>query len=156
MNYEIAKRIMDDKPSEAEHIYIDEDNVPRDKHIENLFRDLYAGVPLDELFRNNFEVYVQELLSDRSHRVPRGIFIDAETALRWVEKFVGTVKVTELRKPLADNLRWSCQIRSEYAKRVKLAHAPHRLHAILLSVVFVCRSIATDRLNEFFKEAING
>ena len=147
---------MDNKPSEAEHIYIDEDNIPRDKHIENLFRDLYSGVPLDELFRNNFEVYVQELLKDKSYRVPRGVFIDADTALNWAVANIGTIRVQELRKPLPDNLRWSAKITTDYVRSVPTVHAPHKLHAILLTVVFVCRAIATSRLNDFFKEAING
>lgn len=163
MNYEIAHKIIEDKPDEAAHIYIDETHQPRDKHIENLFRDLYDGNPLDSIFRTNFAVYYTVLTGNPESDVARGIFIDADTALAWVERYIGDVSVKEIpAAKLQDwsdddtcaELRWVAKIKTPYANRVLPAYAPHRLHAILLAAVFTYRAVAGVRLRQIFAPAM--
>jgi hypothetical protein len=160
VNIEIAQRIIDSKPTEAQHIYVDEAGHARDKHIENLFRDLFNGVPLDATFRNNFEVFFQELIADHDSKVKPGIFLDAAYAKTWIDAHIGIVTVKPVKRspdasdPDLARVRYSARIKSPYAKRVPIAYAPSMLHATLLAAVFVFRVEAEKRLNTFFAEAI--
>jgi hypothetical protein len=163
VNKEIAQRIIDSKPTEAAHLYIDENNIPRDQHIENLFRDLFEGLPLTDVFRCNFEVFYQELIADRSATVPAHIFVDAATAQRWIGKHIGTVSVRPLNPaeiainsddPELARLRYSATIRTAPKRSIRPAQAPSELHATLLAAVFVFRHEADKRLRKFFAPAL--
>jgi len=158
MNIEAAQKIIDGKPTEAAHLYIDDTGEPRDKHIENLFRDLFEGRPLDAIFRNNFGVYLSELYGEEIEP-PAGIFIDAGYCIAWINRFFGPVTVKPCGPPSDDpdfaNVRYVARIRlSGSSKRFKPAYAPSMLHAALLSAVFVLRAEAGKRLNAFFKDAM--
>lgn len=163
MNTELAQKIIDSKASEAAHIFIDENGLPRDKHIEILFGDTYNGVPLDSIFRNNFSVYAAELIKPHPVEIPARAFINFDCAKKWIDENIGEVTVrhmtnAELRREHEDedgrHLRYVSRIKSPHA-RVKAAYAPSLLHAAFQSAVKVFRAEADKRLRAFLRQAMH-
>jgi hypothetical protein len=164
VNIKLAQEIMDSKPAHSAHLYVDEDHVVRDRHIEAMFRDLFHGNRIDKLFINNFTVYFDALTKapKRRKKIPLQVFIDFEVASLWVSHNLGIIHTAPADRnitcsdPDLDHCNYVTVIRTKYAPDLQDgAYAPTKLNSILLSAVLVFRAIAQSHIDYAFAEAIN-
>lgn len=144
---QLKQRILDNKPSELAHLYVDEDDMLRDRHIEAMFNTLFYGEDIDSEFQSNFTVYAHALLGEGFTPSP-DVFSDAGAAHAWVSANFGLCFVSDNVTGLTANdpdlihCTHMARLRTRYAVNADAAFAPSDIHATLLCVVIVYRNLA--------------
>lgn len=146
----IRQRIIDSKPSELEHLYIDGDDQLRDRHIESMFSTLFFGEDIDTQFSENFTLYCTMLLGDE-HSPPPEVYTEAAVATGWVCTYFGLLHITDnvigltAGDPDLAHCTHRARLRTRYAVGgIDDAFAPSAHHAALLAVVIVLRHLAEN------------
>lgn len=69
-----------------DHLYVDDDGVIRDSHIENLYDDLFDGSKLDGITYQNMCIYTKMIFPDIEEPT-KEILTNSEVAMAWVLQF---------------------------------------------------------------------
>lgn len=158
MNAVISKLLEFKSEEQLAHLYVDANDTVRDRHIEDMFTHLYTGKPLDDIFKINFGQYHQHMTDRPAENIPPSIFDNVSVARMWVCQNYGLLHVTafdpeqfEPDPDLAD-MRYSAKLATRYAASSDAyCYSPNEIGAILLTVVNVYRSIASDYIDQFAK-----
>lgn len=163
MNIEAAQKILDNqKPAMRSNLYIDEGGKPRDKHIENLFRDCFYGRDLDLIFTTNFSFYFTQFTDQPTILIMPNVFRNEDAAGRWISQHIGGVTVKPFQPDPANpdfgedfaDIRFAAHIKPFGLKRdIPTAYSPTALHAVCLAAILVFRDEADRRLAKLFAEA---
>lgn len=152
-----------DKPGMLEHIYIDDQDNIRDRHIEHLFMDCWNGAELDTIFTHNFSLYFEQVaaryLADPTMPPPE-VFTDELIARAWVTSNFGLLYVGNFKYEdpnYSDALFLHCEFEAKLRTRVadnvdESCYAPTALHATLMTVVNVMRHLAHNFHQELICE----
>jgi hypothetical protein len=153
------------KPEELQHLYVDTSGQLRDRHIEDMFKTLFRGDDLDDIFINNFEAYFHAMCVEKLPRnmVPGPeIYTRPDIARAWVTYnfgllYVGRIPLDDaiLNNPTFAECHYEARLRSHNlcATAVHYCYAPSELHATLLSVVNLYREIAREFHNDMLSRA---
>lgn len=158
MNAVISKLREFKSEEQLAHLYVDSTDTVRDRHIEDMFRHLYTGKPLDDIFRINFGQYHQHLTGRAGDDVPPDVFANVIVARSWVARNYGLIHATAFdpaqyeHDPELADMRYTARLASRYAPEIdSYCYAPTELGSILLTVVNVYRSIASDYIDNIAK-----
>jgi len=145
-------QIPDNKPisdDERSHFYQGQDGIWYEQHIENLFEDCFHGRDIDEIFQHNFREYFT-MLTGHTSSVPDGIFTDKLECYQWIATHFGLLSITSIAEPSSAeyaHCRYVAKLRTPVSEPTPCL-APTELHAALLAVVYVFRTIASGPINE--------
>ena len=152
---QLKQRIMDNKPTELAHLYIDGDDQLRDRHIEAMFNTLFYGEEIDTEFRTNFSLYAK-LLFGAEYLPPEEAFVEPSVAIGWISTSFGLCHVSgnvtgdTSGDPDLAHCTHRARLRSRFDPDSDDAYGPSALHAALLSVVIVFRNLAARWHEEQF------
>jgi hypothetical protein len=143
-----------------EHLYVDTNGELRDRHIEDMFRTLFNGDDLDDIFINNFECYFHAMAVRRLNRSMEPgpeVYTRPDIARAWVTYnfgllYVGRIPIDDpvLNNPTFEDCHYEARLRSHNvcSTAVHYCYAPSELHATLLAVVNLYREMAREYHNE--------
>lgn len=127
----------------ADHLFVDDDGVILDSHIENMFEDLFYGRPLDAIFQNNFGQYYG-MLTGFDDMPPPEIFDNVTKSQQWIGMRFGDLSVRQ--QCSQDPELGHCTHRAVFVEPARFeipsVYAPSELNAGLLAVVTVFRQLA--------------
>lgn len=87
-----------------EHLFVDDDGVLRDSHIESMFSTVFYGSPLSDTFKYNFRLYFTEMFcaDDKEFQLPEEVFTDHEWSKNFISGLFGLTHISPIRVDLDD------------------------------------------------------